>query len=108
LSTLALGLGQPNEGQIVLLPIGCKGFGVFGAEDDNLRLSLDKFLMILAQLRHVPLAEWSGQAAVEDQHHMRFAAEIGQADGLTQEIGQAEIGSGGMDRDLRHQVHPMG
>jgi hypothetical protein len=31
----------------------------------------------MAQLRHVPLAEWSGEAAVQDENYMAFAFEIG-------------------------------
>jgi hypothetical protein len=32
-----------------------------------LSLAVDEFIVVLTQLRHVPLAEWSGKAAVEHQ-----------------------------------------
>jgi hypothetical protein len=93
---------QANEGQVMLLPISCKGFGVFRANNDHLSLTFDEVLIVLAQLRHVPLAEWSGKAAVENQQHVRFAAKIGQANRLTLEILQSEIWGRGVKRDLGH------
>jgi hypothetical protein len=39
----------------------------------------------------VRAAEWSYKATVEDEQHVGFACKIGEADGLTDEILQAEI-----------------
>jgi hypothetical protein len=70
-------VGQADEGQIVFFPIGLKSPGVFRADHHNLRPPFDKFRIVLAQLRHVPLAERSGEGAVEDQQNVGFAAKIG-------------------------------
>jgi hypothetical protein len=45
----------------------------------------------------MPLAEWSGKAAVEDEKNMGFAAKIGQAYRIALEISQGEIGCGGIE-----------
>jgi len=84
----------------MLLPIRCKSFAIFRTNNDHLSLPLDKFLIILAQLRHVPLAEWSGKAAVEHEQNVRFTAEIRKAKQLTLEIEQGDIGGGGVKSDL--------
>ncbi len=35
-----------------------------------------KLVIVLTQLRHVPAAEWSGEAAIENQQYMFLAAVI--------------------------------
>ena len=52
---------------LMLPPVSRKSTGIFRAQHNHLRLACDKFRVILAQLRHVPLAEWSGETMVEDQ-----------------------------------------
>jgi len=89
-------VGQANKGQVMLLPIGLKGFGIFWPDHNYLRLPFDEFWVILAQLRHMPLAEWSDKGAVENQQHVRFTMKIGQANGFTLEILQGKIGGGGV------------
>jgi hypothetical protein len=49
----------------------------FGTNHHNLRAGSNKLFVVMAQLRHVPLAEWSGEAAVQDENYMAFAFEIG-------------------------------
>jgi hypothetical protein len=62
---------------VVLLPIGRKGFGIFRANHDHLCLPFDEFWVVLAQLRHMRLAEASDKGAVENQQHVRFTMKIG-------------------------------
>jgi hypothetical protein len=52
----------------------------------------------------MPLAEWSGKAAVEHEQNMCFATEIGQVKRLPLEVGQGEIGGWGVDRNFGHQM----
>jgi len=79
-------VGQADERQVVLFPIGLKSLCVFRADHHHLRPPLDEFLIVLAQLRHVPLAEWSDKGAVEDQQHVGFAAKIGKTNAFSLEI----------------------
>ncbi len=92
----------------MLAPIRFKGAGIFRTYDDHLGLPLDEFLVILAQLRHVPAAEWSNEAAVEHEQDMRCAAKIGQAKWLALIIGQGEVRGGGIKQDLRHRIYLYG
>jgi hypothetical protein len=50
--------------------------------------------MVLAQLRHVPAAERSEKAAVENQQHVFLVLKIGQPNLIAVEIRQCEIGGG--------------
>ena len=73
---------QANKGQGFLLPVGGKGFGIFRANDHNFHIAGDKLLIVLAQLRHVRAAEWSGKGAVENQQHIFLSVKICQVDGF--------------------------
>jgi hypothetical protein len=86
-----LGVWQPNEGQVVFTPVPLKGFGVFRANHHYFRAPLNKLWIVLAQLRHMLLAERSNKSAVENQDDMRLAPALGQAHRVTPEIGQGEI-----------------
>jgi hypothetical protein len=70
-------------------------------------LPFNKFLIILAQLRHVPLAEGSGKATIENQQYIQFSAIIRKMDSVTLKILQDEIGSGGVYRDSWHRFSAM-
>jgi hypothetical protein len=59
-------------------------------------MPFDKILIILAQLRHVALAEGSGKTTVENQQNIELSAKIRKTDGFTLKILQDEIGSGGV------------
>jgi hypothetical protein len=83
-----------------------KGFRIIGTNNDHLSLTFDEFLIVLAQLRHVPLAKWSGKATVEHEQNIFFAVKIGQANRLTLEILQGEIRGRGVKRDLGHWISP--
>ena len=74
-----------------------KVFGIIRPYYNHLRLPFDKICKILAQLRNVPLAEWSGKTAIIYQYYIRFPGEIGQAYCLPLEILQGEIWSVGME-----------
>ncbi len=102
-----LRIGQTDEGQVVLFPISLKSLCIFRADDHHLRPPFDEFLIVLAQLRHVPLAERSGKGAVEDQQYVGFAAKIGEANGLSLEIRQSEIRRRGIDCNSRHELTPF-
>ncbi len=60
-----LWVGQTDKRQVVLLPVGCKSLCVFWTQYDDLCLAFDKFCIVLAQLRHMPLAEGSDKPAVK-------------------------------------------
>jgi hypothetical protein len=47
--------------------------------------------MVLAQLRHVRAAEWSGEAAIKDQQNMLFLLELGEADHISLIILQDKV-----------------
>jgi hypothetical protein len=61
----------------MLAPIGFKCFRIFRTDHNHLRLPFFKFQIVLAQLRHVPLAEWSGKAAIEYEQYVGLPFEIG-------------------------------
>jgi len=71
------GVWQADEGQVVGFPVFSEGGGVIRANDDHTRAEGEKVMIILAQLRHVPAAEGSLQAAVEDQDDVFLFSEIG-------------------------------
>jgi hypothetical protein len=43
---------------------------------------VQKLIIVLAQLRHMLLAEWSLESAVENQQHVFLAAQISQGENL--------------------------
>jgi len=61
------GVGQTDEGQVVLFPIHGKRIRILGSDHNHFGILSDKFVIVLAQLRHVPAAEWSEKTTVEDQ-----------------------------------------
>jgi hypothetical protein len=54
----------------------------------------------------MPLAEWSGKGAVENQQYVGFTEKIGEADSLALEILQGEIGGGSIEGDFWHILYP--
>jgi hypothetical protein len=52
----------------------------------------------------VPLAEWSGKAAIEYEQYIRLPFEIGKAYRLSLKIFQSEIRGEGVQSDLGHRV----
>ena len=49
-----------------------ESLGFFRSGNDNFRIQFYKFIIILAQLRHVRAAEWSKKSAVKNHHHIFF------------------------------------
>ena len=60
-------VGQADKRKFVRFPIQFEMFSVFRTDHDDLGFLSLKFCIVAAQLRHVPLAEWSDEAAVEYQ-----------------------------------------
>jgi len=91
---LVVGVWQAHKRQRFFGPVLLKGVHVVWANDDNFGFTRYKFLIVLAQLRHVPAAEGSHQPPVEDQHNMPVALVIREAHGLSGQIDQGKIRSG--------------
>jgi hypothetical protein len=70
---------------------GGEFFRIFRSNNQYGDLSLGKFIDILAQLRHVLAAEWSGEATVKDEHDRLLALEMGQAHHIALIILQNEV-----------------
>ena len=81
-----LWIRQANKGQIVFAPIGFKCLGILWSDHQNLSLPLNKFLKVMAQLRHMPLAKWSDKPTVENQQDVRLTFEIGQLNRFSTKI----------------------
>lgn len=91
-----LWIRQANKGQIVFTPIGLKCLRIFWSDHQNLSLPVYEILKVMTQLRHMPLAKWSDEAAVEYQQDIRLSFETGQLDCFSLEIRQSEIRGGGV------------
>lgn len=89
-----LRVGDAGEGHLVLQPPVGKRLLIFGPDGDDYGVPLDKLRIIAAQLRHVPLAEGSAEAAVKDQNNVLFAPEVGEAYYLALAAGHLEGGGG--------------
>ncbi len=87
-------VGQADEGKLVLFPVHGKCLRPFGSNHNHFRLLRDKLIIVPTQLRHVPAAERSEESAIEDQQNVFVSAKIREADFVTAEVGQCEIGSG--------------
>ena len=82
------------KGRSFFLPVLGKGICIFRSDDHDLGFLLCEFVIVLAQLRHVPPAERSDKAAVEDQQDVLLALKICQADCASVEIGQCKVRGG--------------
>jgi len=70
-------IGNARIGKIFPFPITGKGSSILGADYQHLGIAFHKLAVVLAQLRHVPLAKRSGKATVKDQHHVLLTSKIG-------------------------------
>jgi hypothetical protein len=68
---------QPNERKIFAIPIIFELSLVFRPNNQDNCISVQKFFMILAQLRQMRLAKWSDKAPVENQNNVLFFSESG-------------------------------
>jgi len=93
---------QTDKGQIILLPVVQEGCCIVGTDHYNFGILCCEFVIILAQLRHVLLAEGSEKSAVENEENILFVLKIGQVDFASCEIGQREIWSGLVEFGAAH------
>ncbi len=101
------GIWQANKRQFMLLPIFTEGSGVFRSNHDDLSVPAGKFFKVTAQLRHMPLAEWSGKAAVENQQNIVFAEEVGEGDRFPAKVGKRKIRGGRIQSNNGHSDGPF-
>ena len=71
-----LGVGQPDEWQVLFLPVAPERLRPLGPDSEYLGIQFREALIIAAQLRHVPAAERSGKPAVKDYQHVFAAGKI--------------------------------
>ena len=63
-------VGETDKRQLFPEEVGVEGLGAFRADHQDLRAGSNKFVVIMTQLRHMPLAEWSSKSAVQDENDM--------------------------------------
>ena len=83
-------------------PIFFKGGRGFRPDHYNFGILCCELVVIVAQLRHMLLAEWSDKAAIENQKNVLFVFEIREADLIFFEIYQCEVGGWGVEFDAIH------
>lgn len=71
-----IGVWQADVRQFFFLPVIAEGVSIFRANNDNFSMSVGKFIVITAQLRHVPAAVRSGKTAIKDEYDVLFTAKI--------------------------------
>ena len=76
----------------MIVPVTLKSGRFFRPNHDDFEILLQEHFLILAQLRHMPAAVRSLEAAIEHQQYMLFALEIRQAHALPIEVLQLKIG----------------
>lgn len=96
------GIRKPDEWQIVGSPVILESLTALGSDNNYGRGSINEFLMVETQLRHMPLAEWSGKAAVKDQENIRFCLVIGEFYSFTVKILQRKIRRFGIQFNFWH------
>jgi hypothetical protein len=67
---------KSNKRQVMLAPIVFKCFCIFRTNYDHYSLPFFKLYIVLAQLRHMPLAERSGKATIKYQQHIGFPVKV--------------------------------
>jgi hypothetical protein len=78
------------------MPICGKSFFIFGSNYDDLCLPVNEFLIVMAQLCHMPLAEWSHESTIENKQDVGLSLEIGKSDRFSLKILKDEIRSRGV------------
>jgi hypothetical protein len=84
-------VGNSDEGQLLLAPVSFKCQSVFRANNHHFGLATDKFLMVLAQLRHVPPAEGSHKSPVENQDQVFMTRVVGEIYGVALKIDEVNV-----------------
>ena len=96
------GVRQSDERQGIAAPIQRKCEAVFGADHHDHGILCCEFVIILAQLRHVPSAVGSEKAAIENQEDILLCLEICEINFVSVEIGQREIWCGLIEFGAAH------
>lgn len=79
---LVVGIRQSHKGIVLAPPVRGERFAVFGADDEYGGAEAGKLIVVVAQLRQVPAAEWSGEAAIENEDDMLVVAVVGQGNAI--------------------------
>jgi len=87
-----IGVGQADEGHCVFVPPVREGLRILRADGDDLGASLNEFLILLTQLRHVLSAVRSNEAAVEDEDDVFSAFVAGELYLAAFAVAKLEIG----------------
>ena len=87
------GIWKSHERKAMLRPEVGEGVSPLRPDHDDLGVPPRELLIPLAQLRHVPLAKGSREAAVEDQHHVSLPAEVRKTHPSPGEILEVEVRS---------------
>ena len=74
-----VGIGKAAKGDVVGLPVSPYRLRILGGDCEYLRPSSDEQLVVLAQLRQVPAAERSTEAAIEHEDNILSAQILGKA-----------------------------
>ena len=96
------GVGEADKWQLVLFPIGGKRLPVVGPDDNDFCPSLDESVIPLAQLRHVLLAEGSGESPVEYEDDVVLGGKVRGADLPAAEILKNELRCRRIDLNSGH------
>ncbi len=95
---LALRVGEAGEGNVVELEVTAGVFEGVGGDGEELGASILELFVPFSQLREMPAAERSREAAQEDEDD-GFSAEGGKGDVLVVDGGEGEVGGFGADGD---------
>jgi hypothetical protein len=85
------GIRQPYKRQRFIFPILFERAGVLRTHHHNNGILFNEFSKVLTQLRHVPAAEWSQEAPVENKDNVAAVFKVRKPDGLAVKIVQFEI-----------------
>lgn len=86
------GIGEPGEGEGVLLPIVAERRGGIGRNREDRCAARLEVVVVVAQLREVPAAVGSAQATEEDEDDWLPPAEVAEPHGCAVRVGQGEVG----------------
>jgi hypothetical protein len=81
-----LRIRKANERQSLFAPVLGEGLPPLWPYDNHLCPPFDELPVVLAQLRHMRPAEWSGESSVEDEQYVACAAIVREADDMTLEV----------------------
>ena len=100
------GIWQSRERQLLLLPVLVKGGGTVRAKNEYFCIKFAKIRIRPTQLRHVPAAERSEQAAVKYQHNMVLAPVARKSKRMAIAIIKGKIGGWHTGNKAAHGISP--